>query len=56
MNTQDILLKAVQMKASDLHITVGVPCTVRVHGKLKYLDEHSLTPNDAKQITQVLFD
>ena len=54
MNAQEILIQAVQLKASDLHITVGVPCTVRVHGKLKYLDEHNLTPEDTIQITKEL--
>lgn len=54
MNTQEILLQAVQMKASDIHITVGVPSTVRVHGKLKFIDDISLTPDDAKQIVQEL--
>lgn len=54
MNTNDLLSMAVEMKASDLHITVGVPGTVRVHGKLKFLGEEKLTPADTKQITREL--
>ncbi len=54
MNTNEMLEKAVQMKASDLHITTGVPGTVRVHGKLGYINEVILTPADTKQIVRDL--
>lgn len=54
MNTQDLLVKAVELKASDLHISVGVPGTVRVHGKLRYIDDYKLTPADTKQIVRDL--
>lgn len=52
MITDEILIKAVEKKASDLHITVGVPCIVRVNGKLLPLDEQIVTPNDSKQIVK----
>jgi twitching motility protein PilT len=54
MNTNELLEKAVQMKASDLHITVGVPGVVRVYGKLGYIDDVILTPADTKQIVREL--
>jgi len=54
MNAQDLLIKAVELKASDLHITVGVPGTVRVHGKLNFLDGARLTPADTKQMVRDL--
>jgi twitching motility protein PilT len=54
VNTTDLLIRAVELNASDLHITVGVPGTVRVHGKLKFLNETKLTPADTKQIVKDL--
>lgn len=52
MKIQEIMLKAVEMNASDLHITVGVPCTVRVHGKLLYLDDDIVTPQDSESMAR----
>lgn len=54
MDINEILLKAVEAKASDLHITVGVPCTIRVHGKLHYIDDVRVTPEDSKNIIRAL--
>jgi twitching motility protein PilT len=54
MNTTDLLAKAVELKASDLHITAGVPGTVRVYGKLGFLDDTKLMPSDTKQIVRDL--
>ena len=48
MKIDDLLKQVVKLGASDLHITVGVPCTVRVHGKLQFLDDRVLTPEDTK--------
>jgi twitching motility protein PilT len=54
MNTNDILQKAVAVKASDLHITVGVPAIVRVNGKLIHLNEEVISPADSKQAARDL--
>ncbi len=54
MNTIELLTKASQKKASDLHITPGVPGTIRVHGKLGYVDDVILNPADTKQIAREL--
>ncbi|MGB8453805.1 MAG: type IV pilus twitching motility protein PilT [Anaerocolumna sp.] len=54
MNTIELLTKAVKRKASDLHITSGVPGTVRVHGKLGFVDDVILKPADTKQIAREL--
>ena len=54
MNTNDLLIKAVELQASDLHITVGVPATVRVNGMLGFIDDIRLTPADTKQIVRDL--
>lgn len=50
MNTNDLLTRAAQMKASDIHITVGVPGMVRVHGKLINIDENKMAPEDTERI------
>lgn len=54
MITNELLAKAVAMQASDLHITAGVPGTVRVYGKLGFIDEVRLMPEDTKKIVRDL--
>lgn len=54
MKLEEILLKAVELKASDLHITVGVPCTVRVHGKLKFINDIVVTPKESERLVREL--
>lgn len=54
MNTTDLLAKAVELKASDLLISAGVPATVRVYGKLGFLDDNRLMPPDTEQIVREL--
>lgn len=54
MVTRDMLAKAVELKASDLHITAGVPGTVRVYGKLAFMDDYRLLPEDTKKIVRDL--
>src|SRR5690242_11930663 len=47
----DILLKVVEHKASDLHITSGAPPTVRVRGSLVPIEGlPNLTPTDTREI------
>ncbi len=47
---EQLLAEATHKKASDLHITVGVPPILRIHGKLKYLDYDRLVPKSALEI------
>ena len=47
---QEILTVAKQMKASDVHITVGIPPKVRVHGALTNMNYPVLTKTDADAI------
>lgn len=54
MNLKQILLTAVESKASDLHITVGVPCTLRVHGQLKYIDDKKVTMENSEALIREL--
>jgi len=41
-----LLQLVVEKKASDLHLTVGIPPTVRLHGNLRPLNLPPLTPDD----------
>ncbi|EGQ22553.1 4-diphosphocytidyl-2-C-methyl-D-erythritol kinase [Sporosarcina newyorkensis 2681] len=45
-----LLTEAFQMKASDIHLTVGVPPVFRVHGDLKRYGEIPLSEEDTRQI------
>lgn len=48
MIVEDILKHAIKMNASDLHMTVGIPATIRVNGELIHMDGKVLTPDDTK--------
>lgn len=50
MHIDDLLRQTVEAKASDLHLTVGIPPTVRVWGKLQPLNHPALTPEDTFQL------
>jgi twitching motility protein PilT len=54
MITNDILKEAVAAKASDLHITVGVPAVVRVNGQLMFLNDEVTSPAISKQVARDL--
>lgn len=57
---KELLELTLKNKASDLHITVGAPATVRVNGELKQLNGDKLMPNDteayAREILEEKFD
>ena len=39
MTFEDFIMQAREMKASDIHLTVGMPTVIRVHGELRrFLD------------------
>jgi twitching motility protein PilT len=46
----DYLFCAIEAGASDLHITVGLPPMIRVHGKIQPLDYPPLTPTVAREM------
>lgn len=46
---QELLKIVVERSASDLHLAVGRPPSLRVDGILKYLDVEPLTPEDTEQ-------
>jgi len=50
MNLNELLSIATQNKASDLHITVGLPPILRVNGGLISLEQNILRPEDTKKL------
>ena len=52
MNISDLLYKAINLEASDIHITVGVPPMVRKNGNLIKLCEKTLTQEQIKIILE----
>lgn len=50
MNFDDLLKETVGAKASDLHLTTGIPPMIRVWGKLMPLNYAALTPEDTFQL------
>src|SRR5687767_5021520 len=48
----DLLKQAVEMQGSDLHLSIGSPPQVRVHGELEKMSPHAeLTPTDTKSLS-----
>ena len=57
MNVLEMLKTTVDKKASDLHITVGIPPMLRINGELRPYGEVPLTPEDTMELTyQILND
>ncbi len=55
MHINELLRQAVEREASDLHITVGVPPTIRLNGLLTHLNAPPLKPDDtSKLVEQIL--
>ena len=46
----DLLKQTVDLNGSDLHLSIGSPPQVRVHGELQRLDHPDLTPTDSKSL------
>ena len=49
LELEQILMTAIDNKASDIHLTVGAPPIVRVSGRLLHVGEHLLTPEETLQ-------
>lgn len=56
MDINDLLRITVETKASDLHITVGVPPMVRKNGNLKPCSDIILKPEDTEKLTYQVLD
>ena len=53
-NFKQSITKMVQMEASDLHLKVGRPPTVRVAGELVQLEHQPLKPEELKALAEQL--
>lgn len=49
---EELLREAKERKASDLHITVGVPPILRINGDLQYMDTERLMPEMTAEIVE----
>jgi twitching motility protein PilT len=47
----DLLKQTVELSGSDLHLSIGSPPQVRVHGELQKLAHPELTPSDTKALS-----
>ena len=56
MSIKDYLSKALEVNASDLHITVGKPPVMRVDGELMPIGEKVLTPSDTLEMVKEVLD
>ncbi|MBP2027361.1 twitching motility protein PilT [Acetoanaerobium pronyense] len=56
MKIIELLKIAINMNASDLHITVGVPPIARVNGKLEKIGEDILLPNHTLEYVKEMLD
>ena len=56
MNINQLLEETIRRKASDLHITAGVPPMLRIDGNLQPLGEVVLTPEDTRRFIETLLD
>ncbi len=52
MNLKELLVKTVEEKASDLHITAGSPPRIRKGGKLISISDNNLSVDDTKKIIE----
>lgn len=50
MKIEELLQEAVARRASDLHLTVGMPPIIRVHGSLEKMNFPTLKPDDTRQL------
>lgn len=50
----ELLITAMEIKASDIHMTVAVPPVFRVHGVLRRHHSENLTPADTEQMAKAI--
>lgn len=52
----ELLRETINREASDLHLTVGLPPTIRVNGKLTKIGEEKLTPVALEEFTKEILE
>lgn len=53
---EELLYKAVELNASDLHITVGIPPTMRINGSLMPYGNEKLSPKETEEYTKCILN
>jgi twitching motility protein PilT len=53
---KELLMKTIEMNASDLHLTVGLAPTIRVNGKLIAIGSEKLLPDDIEGFAKEILD
>lgn len=56
MDIYDILRKVVELKCSDVHISVGMPPAVRLNGSLMRISDEPLTSDQTQQFARALLN
>lgn len=56
MDLLNLINYAIGKRASDIHITVGVPAMLRVDGQLSYFGEKSLSPQDTEELVKEILN
>ena len=56
LDIKEILKKTVEIKASDLHITVGLPPMMRINGELRPFGEEILSQEDTERMAKQLLN
>lgn len=56
MNIAELLKNAIERKASDLHLTVGVPPVIRVNGHMNYLNSEIMFAEDTLKVVKQILD
>lgn len=56
LTIEELLVTATEHKASDIHITVGIPPKMRVNGALLSMDYPRLMPDDTEQVISSILD
>jgi twitching motility protein PilT len=51
---EHLLRAGFELKASDIHLTVGVPPIMRVNGEIKRYGQDSLQPNDTEEMARAI--
>jgi twitching motility protein PilT len=54
MEMNELLNVVVERNASDIHLTVGKPPVLRIHGRLDVLDFRPLTPDDTVELMKAI--
>lgn len=54
ISLNELLEMTVKQKASDLHLTVGIPPVIRVNGELDQINEEKLMPSDTESYARAI--